>query len=130
MKKEQNLKNSIEQTLNKPVVKHSILHESFLVSTELSKMDRYCVVSFIRPFTDVDMHTATNICQYTLLNGYYYAEKGIEGLDNEFKQMFKSEYSHITGIKPIEKRNKFQDFLERKTIASDLFKRGMALYCV
>lgn len=121
-KKEQNSENSTE-------LRHSILHESYLAAMELSKMDRYCVVSFIRLFTDVDTRTATNICQYTFLNGYHYAEKGVDGLDNEFKKMFKSEYSRITGIKPTEKRNRFQDFLERKTIASDLFKRGMALYC-
>jgi hypothetical protein len=123
--------NNLPQTppLQQTAVRHSILHESFLAAMGLSASDRHCVVSFVRPFTYVDTHTATNICQYTFLNGYYYAAHGAKGLDNEFLQMVKSEFTRITGNKPSEKRNKLQDFIERKSIASDLFKCGMSLYC-
>lgn len=122
-------KNNETTQLDISAVRHNILDESFLAAMNLSESDRDCVVSFVRPFTYVDTHTAINICQYTFLNGYYYAAHGVKGLNNEFLQMAKSEYTRITGHKPPEKRNKLQDFIERKSIASDLFKRGMALYC-
>lgn len=126
----ENLNNQDSAQLGIGAVRHSILHESFLAAMELTASDRHCVVSFVRPFVYVDTHTATNICQYTFLNGYYYAAYGEKGLYNEFLQMTKSEFTRITGYKPSEKRNKLQDFIERKSIASDLFKRGMALYYV
>lgn len=109
-------------------VRHSIIHESFLDAMELSPSDRHCVVAFVRPFKCVDTHTATNICQYTFLNGYYFAEHGIKGLDNEFLQMAKSEFTRITGLEPNKKTNRLEEFIERESIASDVFKRGMALF--
>ena len=115
--------------LNIGAVRHSILHESFLAAMELSTSDRHCVVSFVRPFKYVDTHTATNICQYTFLNGYYFAEHGVKGLDNEFLEMAKSKFTRITGVKPSQETNRLEEFIQRKSIASDLFKRGMALYC-
>lgn len=95
------------------VIRHTILHESALAARDLCPSDRRRVVSFVRPFANVDGHTASTISQYTFLNGYYYAAHGAKGLDNEFLEW------DIT---------KLQNFIKGKSIASELFKSGMALH--
>lgn len=95
------------------VIRHTVLHESALATRVLSPSDRHSVVSFVRPFADVDAHAASTISQYTFLNGYHYAAHGAKGLDNEFLSW------DITEL---------QNFMEGNSIASELFKSGMALH--
>ena len=111
----------------------TILHESMKAVSELSLSDKYAIVSHIRKFQDnLDARTLTNICQYTFLNGYFYAEQGESVLTKEFFDMYNRNYTRIDGTKsynhPKNQRNRFMDFIESRNIASEFFKKGMKLY--
>lgn len=107
---------------------NTILHESFLATMRLNKLDRFGVASFIRPRVEIDIHSATNICQMTFLCGYHYAEKGVDGLDGDLLKMYKNNYTILGGVNSNKNRNRFDDFFDSNNIAVDLFKEGMNLY--
>ena len=108
-----------------------VLHQSFLEAMSYTKQQRMAIASNIRKFDDKvfeDIRLATTICQYTFLNGYHYAEKGINGLDNEFKEWAKKKYTKTLGHGKSYETNEFEEFLNSNNAAAQLFKKGMEFY--
>lgn len=118
----------------------SVLDKSFEIVSSLSSWERYCVLSHIKYYQEIyngkERSSRPEIqfsgCQNIFLNGYYYQQGLSENntskyLDPIFLKLFKSEHTLIFSDQQ-RKTNKLEDFIERNTVASKLFKLGMDYY--